>query len=1611
MPGPQLSDVVETLNAPIGFATRLDSDVTLTLDGTASIDRLVVYGVSGGDSLAFASSSLFALVGGDIVYNGGTIGTVSQVATVVTFDLDSGVALSTVESLVEALEFTATTDEVPTRNLNLEVVDTDGNSTNDAVDDAPVVVAVQVVDPGPVITNTTGNIHVPGYQEGGTPVPLFADFTLTDPDSTTLTSLTVTNIGNAPAGDTFGYDTSGMSVQPAEGDIVFTYDPAYNGTTLTLSGEYSVADYEAFLQSITFFNESGDPTAGGTRNTRFFGVSASDGEYTTTHPNWQGMLPIGAVNDLPVLTEVDDTLVAVERTDQLLAENAKFSDPDWYGGTVTISGGTDGDTLGLSRTGVSVSSGVVTIEGVAVGTITGEGTQELKFVLDGQSRAEDVQLLLRNVLIRLGSDTPEPTREITIEITDDKGASITPEVITVNASLRDSAPYVVVNQGLTVDEAGAQTITSTLLGASDPDTADADPIYTITQAPARGTLYLDADGNSDLTEDEEFGLGQSFTEADIAAGRVHYVHDGSETTTDDFIFAVSQDGVVRTRQTFSITVTPVNDVPVIEGLRETAEVDEDVALATDSTVSVRDADYDGGGSLSVSGLADGDRVSIAASGGLTTVASNVYYAAALIGTFTGGEGTDFVVTLNGSATIAAVDALIASLQFRATSNDPQASRALSMVFTDGEGAASDPAEITIDVTPVNDAPTVTATATDPTFTEPATADAGTAVALFAGVSADTVDAGQLISGLTMTVSGLEDGGSEQIVIGGLAVPLTNGESVNLLDASAVTVNVAGTTATITVTGLEATRLEANALIEGLAYQNTSQEPTAGTRTVRLTSISDNGGTAAGGEDTGTLNIASTVTVAPTDDPADAVDDAFEAAYGATIGDGLSLFGTNPDTADSDRDSDLVITAVNGEAANVGQAVTLASGAVLTVDADGTFTYDGANAFPDLELYAPEDDTFTYALNGDDTATVTITVTRTNAPPVLTGDLAADVVEGESVTLTTADLYFTDIDDTSAVFTVSDETNGEVRVDDEAATSFTAAQLAGGLVSFVHDGSETGTASFDVSVEDGNEDGSAPVAQTFTLDVTPVNDDPVLTGLDGDEVTFTEGDVSALLDMSQDATVSDADSADFGGGGITVSFTEDGRAEDALSLRSTGVGQGQVFLSNGTIYVGGVAVGSAYGGTNGQDLVIAVGGAQATPEAMTLILRHLSYVNTAGDAPTGGERTIAVTVTDGDGGSTQTAEIALQVVPVNDAPLIVSDGGGASVAVAVSEGQTAVTKVGATDADGDAVTYAITGGADQALFDVDSLTGALAFRDGPDFEAPADADEDNAYVVTVSASDGALSDTQTLTVTVTDVDDSAAATFGDDLIILGSGSDSANGGGGDDTIMGGGGNNTLAGGLGDDAITGGSGRDRITGGAGADTLDGGGGRDSIAGGPGDDALFGGDGIDTVEGGLGNDTIQGDAGDDVLDGGAGDDLIHGGTGDDEITGGLGADALHGEDGEDDIDGGFGDDLLFGGADSDTLQGGAGDDTLDGGAGDDVMTGASGADVFAFAGLFGDDRITDYELGRDTVTMDGYTADDVTVTQTVTGAIIDTDNGQSIEVRVIGSGALEVSDILFL
>lgn len=131
----------------------------------------------------------------------------------------------------------------------------------------------------------------------------------------------------------------------------------------------------------------------------------------------------------------------------------------------------------------------------------------------------------------------------------------------------------------------------------------------------------------------------------------------------------------------------------------------------------------------------------------------------------------------------------------------------------------------------------------------------------------------------------------------------------------------------------------------------------------------------------------------------------------------------------------------------------------------------------------------------------------------------------------------------------------------------------------------------------------------------------------------------------------------------------------------------------------------------------------------------------------------------------TRQFTILVTDVNEAPVITSNGGGATAAISIAENTTAVTTVTATDVDaGAALTYSISGGADAALFQIGSSSGVLTFISAPDFEIPTDANADNDYVVVAQVSDGSLTDTQTVTVTVTDVGE-GAGTLGSPIGLL------------------------------------------------------------------------------------------------------------------------------------------------------------------------------------------------------------------------------------------------------
>ena len=102
-------------------------------------------------------------------------------------------------------------------------------------------------------------------------------------------------------------------------------------------------------------------------------------------------------------------------------------------------------------------------------------------------------------------------------------------------------------------------------------------------------------------------------------------------------------------------------------------------------------------------------------------------------------------------------------------------------------------------------------------------------------------------------------------------------------------------------------------------------------------------------------------------------------------------------------------------------------------------------------------------------------------------------------------------------------------------------------------------------------------------------------------------------------------------------------------------------------------------------------------------------------------------------------------PTNRAPVFTS-----TANFSVAENQTEVGSVTASDADGDTLSFSITGGADSALFNINSTSGLLSFNTAPDFESPSDSDTNNVYLLDLSVSDGSTSAQQSVEVTVTDV---------------------------------------------------------------------------------------------------------------------------------------------------------------------------------------------------------------------------------------------------------------------
>jgi hypothetical protein len=230
------------------------------------------------------------------------------------------------------------------------------------------------------------------------------------------------------------------------------------------------------------------------------------------------------------------------------------------------------------------------------------------------------------------------------------------------------------------------------------------------------------------------------------------------------------------------------------------------------------------------------------------------------------------------------------------------------------------------------------------------------------------------------------------------------------------------------------------------------------------------------------------------------------------------------------------------------------------------------------------------------------------------------------------------------------------------------------------------------------------------------------------------------------------------------------SNQTVTISVTGVsdGPGGVAGPASPVFTSGTAVNFAENGTgtaytavatdaDGDALVYSLSGTDAALFNINALTGAVTFKNPPDyESPidVGGNNIYDIIVRASDGTHTTDQAVAITVTPVSDGPGGVAGPAspvftsGTAVNFAENGTGTAYTAV-ATDADGDALVYSLSG-TDAALFNINALTGAVTFKNAPDFEAPADAGGNNVYDVIVRASDGTHTTDQAVAITVTDM---------------------------------------------------------------------------------------------------------------------------------------------------------------------------------------------------------------------------------------------------------------------
>ncbi len=1288
-------------------------------DGSAY--KLVSLDASVLDGLASSRTEDFTVTGYDVsdvqVASDNIDFQASDAAGSITYTKDAGGAFGTLTfntdwENIKRITFTGTSSGVGSSNAV--------SIAFDNLDFSPAVAG----NAAPVINNldaTSANT----FTEDGSAVILDADVTITDTELDALNSsngdydgatITISRNGGANSDDSFSLGASAtyiLNVTAIEdgGTSIGTFVDDGSGTlTITFdntSQTPTTADVAGVLQLVQYSNSNNNPPVSVTLD-----VVVNDGTDTDTESI---VVNITAANDAPAIAALDATSANTFTEDGsavILDGNVTVSDAeldalnggngDYDGATITISrnGGADSDdsfSLGASATYIL---NVTAIEdgGTSIGTFVDDAAGTLTITFDNTSQTPetaDIAGVLQLVQYSNANNNPPTSVTLDVTVNDGAGANNTvTESIVVNITAANDAPVIAAldaTSANTFTEDGSAVILDGDVTVSDPELdalnggngdydgatitisrnggANSNDSFTLGSSATYilnvtaiedggtsiGTFVDDGSGTLTITFDN---TSQTPETADIAGvlQLVQYANANNTPPASVTLDVVVNDGEASNNtdtESIVVNITPANDAPVVTNSGGTTSFTEGDGLTTiDVSISVTDADHT---TLPASATA-----TVSITGGfqdtedvLAFTNSNATLFGDAAASYNSSTGV-LSITTSGATTVTQLQDVLRATQYNNTSNDPNTTaRTITFQVNDGTDPSNSDTK-TVNVFDLNTAPTFTVTAVTPLNYSVGLG----AVALWQSATgaADVIESGQEIVAVSIEVTNATDGSAagdaEALNVDGTDITLENSNSGSISAGTVTTASGETITYNVSRSGNDAT-----VALTGFSLTEAEFEDL-----IEAITYENSDGTPTVATRTVTINF----------------------LKDSGLHDGTF------DIGESDPNQISTVTFLNPPVINNLDATSANTfsegGSAVILDADVTVT--------DVELDALN------SSNGDyDGATITIS---------RNGGADSD----DSFSLGASATYILNVtaieDGGTSIGTFVDDAAGTLTITfDNTSQTPETADVAGVLQLVQYENSSVNppaSVTLDVVVSDG----SATDTESIVVNITPVNDPPVINNLDATSAnTFTEDGSAIILDA--DVTVTDPEldglnggSGDYDGATITISRNGGANSDDSFSL-----GASATYILNVTaIEDGGTSIGTFVDDGSGT-LTITFDNTSQTPTTADVagVLQLVQYSNSNNNPPV--SVTLDVVVDDGEASNnTDTESIVVNITAANDAPAIAAldatsantftEDGSAVILdgnVTVSDAELDALNGGNGDYDGATITISRNGGAD------------------------------------------------------------------------------------------------------------------------------------------------------------------------------------------------------------------------------------------------------------------------------------------------------------------------------